>query len=451
MALDLPQLTLDASPINDGLILPAFTVGDQVADGIVFPLIAINASEVTEGIRLPILGLTEATASTTTYEVSGGVQIKGGALIQAVLNGVPSYDPLVFSATGGVQVTGAADFVDVTVKTFVEYADGGVRVTGAAVDSVNWIEFRATGGVGISGEATTSTVDPAITTSINATLPTLSSSITATTPQPVGITARLTVPQASINAISGGDGAIRASITRPNANLTAVQAFTAGLAVTLPKPQSSITAHAGVNGTASIRLPAVAADLQAFQAVNATMSARLPRPQARIVVVGTTLQRLVMVTNLLTKAVTTYENYPFNSFAKIGDSYFAAGPDGLYRIEVDGNDDVTGPLPADRVAVDASFKFGELSFGSEQIKRVSDCYAAMRAEGDMTVRVYVDEQDPNEYTLSPEGVSRLKQRRSFVGKGARGKYWQFEVANTGGCDFDFDTINVAAVSTARRL
>jgi hypothetical protein len=92
---------------------------------------------------------------------------------------------------------------------------------------------------------------------------------------------------------------------------------------------------------------------------------------------------------------------------------------------------------------------GQLHFNSEMQKRVSDFYLAMRSKGDVTLRVTTDEMEPYEYVVDPLDIERLNQRRSWIGKGARGKYWQFELECSD--DFDYDTMNIAAVETGRRL
>jgi hypothetical protein len=252
----------------------------------------------------------------------------------------------------------------------------------------------------------------------------------AATPQNITVAGTVPVAAASITGLAGGVVVITAS---------------------LPVVRAAATGWSATVGTISAKVPAPNMMLGGYAAIMATVAARLLVPQTAIIVTGTALQTQVMVTNLLTKSVTFYKAYPFNSFAQIGDSYFAAGPNGFYKLELDpavtdGDFDGTVLNP-----IDAVFRFGENSLGSEMQKRVSDCYAAMRAESVMTVRVYVDEADPMEYTLDPVNTATVKQRRVPIGKGAKGKYWQFEVENNAGGNFDFDTINIAAVPLSRRL
>ena len=145
--------------------------------------------------------------------------------------------------------------------------------------------------------------------------------------------------------------------------------------------------------------------------------------------------------NLESSAVWTYENYPFNSFAEFAGRYLACGPGGLYSLD-SGDDD-------DGHEINACFSTGETDFGSAQLKRCEAVYAGMRTMGDLYLRVQADEGEVFAYALKPYGVSRLKQRRALIGRGLRGKYWRFEIANTNGCDFDLDNLNILLNPTTR--
>lgn len=263
---------------------------------------------------------------------------------------------------------------------------------------------------------------------LGATLPVARADITVITSTQLSIVSGVPLVSATISIISGANATIGAGMPSSKAVLTGWSATVGAITASVPTPRSSLGGYAAIIGT---------------------ISAKLAAPHTQISVLSTTSQVLVLVTNLTTKAVTMYLSYPFNSYAKIGEHYYAAGDGGFYQIEsaaTDGDFDGTALNP-----IDATFRFGESNFKSEMQKRVSDCYAALRSEGDVTVRVYVDENDPYEYTLSTNNASTLKQYRVPIGKGLKGKYWQFEVENNAGGNFDFDTINIAAVPLSRRI
>jgi hypothetical protein len=145
------------------------------------------------------------------------------------------------------------------------------------------------------------------------------------------------------------------------------------------------------------------------------------------------------VVDTVTNAVTTFENFYFNSFAEFAGKYLGAGPDGISQID----DESSVEQITSRITT------AELHFGSEFLKRVSDFYLSMRSKGDLTLRVFTDELEPYEYVLTNSDIELIRQGRALIGKGARGKYWQFQFEMSE--DFDFDSMNIAVVVTSRRI
>lgn len=136
--------------------------------------------------------------------------------------------------------------------------------------------------------------------------------------------------------------------------------------------------------------------------------------------------------------VTTFESFPYNSFAEIDGKYYAAGPSGLVQVDF-----------TEAGTLDWELTTGKMDFGTANVKRQSDFYIAMRASGDVVLTVTTDDEVSFDYLLSPLTIETLKQRRSLVGKGLRGRYWQLGLSGTD--DFDFDAFNVAVFNTSRRV
>lgn len=150
-------------------------------------------------------------------------------------------------------------------------------------------------------------------------------------------------------------------------------------------------------------------------------------------------QLLTHVVNTVTAAVTTFNDYPFNSMVKFQGAMLGASDAGLTLL-----DDETSVEE-----ITSTMGTGLIHFGTVQQKRCSDFYLSMRALGDVTLRVSVDEGEKFEYTIRPLDISTIKTRRSPIGKGLKGTYWYFELE----CSdyFDFDAMNIAAVPVSRRL
>lgn len=152
---------------------------------------------------------------------------------------------------------------------------------------------------------------------------------------------------------------------------------------------------------------------------------------------------LTMVTNTVTAAVTTYANYAFNSFADHPSGLLAAGPGGVYVIDT-GDDD-------DGDAIDATLTTGKLDFESAEMKRMSMFHAAIRADGDLTLGVSVDDGAEVTYTMTPTSAVSLKPFRQPVGRGLRGRYWQFSIANVAGSDFSIEDGAMTLAETGRKV
>ena len=145
------------------------------------------------------------------------------------------------------------------------------------------------------------------------------------------------------------------------------------------------------------------------------------------------------VSNMITHAVTSFTEYSYNSMTRFQGKYLGASDAGLFQLDDAASTEVlTGTI-----------KTAELHFGSEFQKRCSDFFLAMRTKGAITLTVDTDEMGAYSYTIEPWGVDRLKQRRTAIGKGAKGKYWTFTLE----CpeQFDYDTMNIMMVVVSRRL
>lgn len=246
----------------------------------------------------------------------------------------------------------------------------------------------------------------------------------------------------------------------PTAACSGDSATLGSVGVQLPSMQLAAGVIGGIIGSVNATARAINALVTGSASTSAVVSATLPNASARLVgssaVFGTVTAglpgalradftrrwiaayRLTQVMNTLTTAVTTFTGYGFNSFAEIDGKYYAVDDTGLHRVDAD-----------DTVKIDWAMQTGQLDFGTPMQKRMSDFYIAMHADGPVTLTVSTDELGAYDYTVDPKLIQTIKQRRSLVGKGMRGRYWQF--ALTGTDDFDFDAFSMAVVDTSRRI
>jgi len=153
------------------------------------------------------------------------------------------------------------------------------------------------------------------------------------------------------------------------------------------------------------------------------------------------------VTNLNTGAVSTYRNFNFNSFAKIGSKYYGAGDDGIF--ELAGNTDA-----GTQIAV--SVKLGTEDFeipkvmSSDVMKRVDTAYIGVKTDGSVILKVTAN-GSTNIYTLSPTTQTSTHTGRLMLGKGVASRYWDFEITNVAGSDIFLESVTLYPVALTRRV
>ena len=143
--------------------------------------------------------------------------------------------------------------------------------------------------------------------------------------------------------------------------------------------------------------------------------------------------------------ISEYTDYPFNSFCELGGAYYGAAEDGLYLL--DGTDDAGDPI-------NASVKTMMTDFNSSKMKRVPTGYIGYTTDGKMVLRVSaVSGGELREYwfTATERTANAPREQVIQLGRGIRSRYWQFELANIGGADFEIDKLELYPVYLNRRV
>lgn len=150
------------------------------------------------------------------------------------------------------------------------------------------------------------------------------------------------------------------------------------------------------------------------------------------------------VVNLDGKATSTYENFGFNSFGKVGDEYIGVRGDGVYLL---GGDDDAG------AAIRGSIGYGKQKFDSNALKRMVSAYAGVASSGTMYLKVIVDDgTGGKEYIYAARRSDDFhRMQRIDVGLGIEATYLTFELFNSDGCDFELATVEFVAVGLTRRI
>lgn len=155
---------------------------------------------------------------------------------------------------------------------------------------------------------------------------------------------------------------------------------------------------------------------------------------------------LAWVMNTESRALSTYSQYPFNSFAKIGGRYYGAHAGGIARLG--GRDDMGEPIRA-------RLRLGMSDLGDRLEKSFSDVFFGMAADGQMLLKtIFVDKRSGEKnmaiYKVLARPAAVSRETRAKIGKGMKAVDWDFEIENVDGADFDLQTIQFYPTQMSRR-
>ena len=93
--------------------------------------------------------------------------------------------------------------------------------------------------------------------------------------------------------------------------------------------------------------------------------------------------------------------------------------------------------------------FGKQDFDTSKLKRVDYCYLGMAASGKLYLKVIAEGKD---YLYACRDASlHLQTQRVDIGRGLRVNYFEFELYNTDGDDFELASVEFGAVELSRRI
>lgn len=125
-----------------------------------------------------------------------------------------------------------------------------------------------------------------------------------------------------------------------------------------------------------------------------------------------------------TRAMRSYSNFPFNSFAVMDGQLLAAGDRGIYRM---------GGKTDAGATIRAAIRTGLMNFGSMAMKSAPVVYIGATTGGDLLLRVQATTTKGADlqqtYRMVPAVTDAPREHRVPVGKGFRSVYWTFELAN----------------------
>ncbi len=162
-------------------------------------------------------------------------------------------------------------------------------------------------------------------------------------------------------------------------------------------------------------------------------------------------QAVAMAMNMETGAPYLYDNFPMMGAAQAGESVFAIGPDGIYRLE--GADD-------EGFGIDARIELPGLALGkpdgrgglsrSPERKRVESFWFDCESDSPMSVDVRSYDQDISYRYDAIRTPNDSGNAKVYVGKGMKSKWWGLSIRNSQGGDFELLGASADVLQTNRR-
>jgi len=271
----------------------------------------------------------------------------------------------------------------------------------------------------------------------------LTASVTMDAYATVNIAGPLTTLVASGYGGSIGEATLKLSLTKD------IQAFT-GAQLTAEGFSSTLTAHALVGVYARAYLGGFTTSLDA-QGSALDYAVAILRPPvigmmhgvARLGGFTTQLiagNKLVVNTsvayaiNLSSAETTQYAGFTFDYIMRLGGNYYGVQSNGLYLLE--GADD-------NGVAIDGVALTHKTDFDTAKHKRVPFMY--IDSDGPTNITSVVDGVRRNTY------LSKFGGRRTKLGRGPKGRFWEFEITNVAGGELKVGSLEAYAEELNRKV
>lgn len=257
------------------------------------------------------------------------------------------------------------------------------------------------------------------------------------------ITGRVTLPLPIFAASVISDRVYSGSIILPLPVSEAEVISGAAINASITLPQLRVVGDASTGSVASVvlTLPLIEMDGLAYGEYNSAFDLILPAIQMQGAVGFAYSSHVAYNLNVMNAALSEYDNYGFNSFARFNGACLAANENGIYLLS--GEDDAGQ-------SIDSEVQFGDLDFGTSLYKRVVSAYIGYQTTGDMVLTVNTD-TDQFKYMLPSLGKGAFHTNKMNLAKGIRSRYWRFGISNVNGADFKLDTIEAVPVILTRRI
>lgn len=399
-------------------------------------------------------GTNAGAGSLSAFTAVGSGGIRGGTGSIEVLtatgeghsanSGTATLEALTALAIGGVQALVTVE-VSVPAPTLSSTGVNGEVITMALEAPAPTLEF-GTKDIVLTAPAPTlvSTLlrGSVIVVTAEAAVPLLT--MTGVNPAIITFSRTIPAPLLSSTGLVGTATTFARSAPAPRLSAVGLSGVVVNLALAAPVTKLSATGFAGNVATilAAAATPIMAAAGYPAYTITFAGSAPATRLVADLTPAITEAYR-TWVLNTRKGALTEYDNFAFNSYAVFNGQVIAVGPAGLFVLGTQDLDNAT--------AITARVRTGKNSFGSSLLKRVPRAYMGHTADGDLYFRMITTEGGTRTYLLGWAHAEGIVQRRIPIGKGPKSRWFQWEVENILGADFDIDNVILYPTKLRRRV
>jgi hypothetical protein len=157
------------------------------------------------------------------------------------------------------------------------------------------------------------------------------------------------------------------------------------------------------------------------------------------------MAHLCISLSLGNNALSQFLNHDFTTMCVFGGRVLAGNSSGIHLLDEQETDD--GDI------IPSLVEWPRTDFGVSNQKKLRKMYVGYKSKGDLLLKIRADEGDWEEFDLSENDASSIRQASKVIDipRSIMGRYWEFAIENVKGVDFSVDHIQVMLVVLNRKI
>lgn len=205
------------------------------------------------------------------------------------------------------------------------------------------------------------------------------------------------------------------------------------LNITIPTVSFSGSVESEIGIGLTVEIPMIRVHMDGYSSVEGDLDITIPMILFHMEQSAEVADYLTMVMNIRNKALTTFDNYNFNSMCAFGGRHF--GATGANIFDLDTGDKDNG------VPIEWNFKIGYLDLEQKRKKKLVQAWTSYKTDGDIKFTLVQPDGGQYEYILQGIDTTETGLRVKF-GKGIKTKYVALNISNIDGSSIDLDELKL---------